>query len=198
MSQQVRLKMITLRKSQWGEANVIIHGLSSLGQKCTFLARGALKSKKRFAGGVLDPLQYIEVLGSQSPGKSNLANLDEAQLIEGFEGLRKDFDRLESAFWAADLINKIVVEDDPHNKEMFDLIGNGLKALAAGAAPEPFRIQFGLKVLQSQGVLEIESWMGPFLQSHLSAGAAVSQAECDARLPWIEHQIRLYRERAEL
>jgi DNA repair protein RecO (recombination protein O) len=157
-----------------------------------------LKSRKRFAGGVLDPLQYIEVSGSLSPAKASLANLDEAVLIEGFEGLRKDFDRLESAFWAADLINKIVVEDDPHNKQMFDLIGNGLKALASGALPEPFRIQFGLKVLQSQGVLEVETWMGPFLQPQLSAGVSASRAECEARLPWIEHQIRLYRERAEL
>lgn len=198
MAQQIRVKMIILRKSQWGESNVIIHGLSSQGQKCSFVARGALKSKKRFVGGVLDPLQYVEAMGSASANRASLFNLDEVQLLEGFDGLRADFDRLEAAFWATDLVGRICVEEDPNNKQLFDLLGNGLRALANGVDPEAFRIQFGLKVLQTQGVLELESWMNPFLASPLAKPPQVSLVECESRLPWIEHQARLYRERAEL
>lgn len=192
MSNQVRHRILILRKSQWGESNVIIHGLSSQGQRCTFLARGALKSKKRFAGGILDPLQYVEVLATKSPKQDSLMSLDEAQLIDGFDGLRTDFDNLEAAFWATDVIQRVTFEDDPHNKTLFDLLGNGLRALAHGVNGNKFRIQFGLKMLMNQGVLQSEPWMNSYLSKSLEEGSTIEDDDSQQRLPWIEQQIKIY------
>lgn len=199
MSNQVRHRILILRKSQWGESNVIIHGLSSLGERCTFLARGALKSKKRFAGGILDPLQYVEVLATKSPKRDALMTLDEANLIDGFDKLRTNFENLEAAFWATDLIQRVTPEEDPNNKSLFDLLGNGLRALTKpDAHPETFKVQFGLKVLMNQGVLQTEPWMSPYLSRSLDEGSVLQDQEYARHTGWIEHQIKLYTSRAEL
>ncbi len=182
---------------------MIIHGLSNQGLKCSFLARGALKSKKRFAGGILDPLQYVEVLATKSNKRDSLMSLDEANLIDGFDKLRTDFENLEAAFWATDIVQKVTQEEDPHNKAIFDLLGNGLKALTQGLTPEVFRIQFGLKILLNQGVLQTATWMNPFLSSSLMGSnleevSSASIEDAEDKISWIEFQIKQYLTRAEL
>lgn len=177
---------------------MILHGITSQGRRCAFLARGALKSKKRFAGGVLDPLQYIEVVATVSAKKDSLMNLDEAHLIDGFDELRTNYDLLEAAFWATDIVGKISTEDDPNNKSLFDLLGHGLRTLKGELDPDIFKIHFGLKVLHAQGVLQTDEWMLPYLERPLSDCRAIADSAVRNHVDWIEYQFKIYVSRAEV
>ena len=63
-------RFIILKKMKYGESDLIIHALSSAGTKKSFIARAALKSKKRFGGGVLEPSHFVKL--TYKPGKSEV------------------------------------------------------------------------------------------------------------------------------
>ena len=72
---------ILLKKVRFAESDLILTGISSEGEKKSFLARSALKSRKRFGGGVLEPTHFVEIGYSEKPGENRLGTLDEASLI---------------------------------------------------------------------------------------------------------------------
>ena len=209
MSITVRLRVILLKKTQWGESNLIIHGISSKGERQSALARGALKSKKRFAGGILDPLQYVELVLSRSPRQTQLQTVQEAHLVNGFDGLRDSYEKIETAFWVASIVHQFAQEADPvtavsdsthstahteddlGNRGLFDLCGNALKALEKETDFEKFKIHFGLKVLSHQGVLERQDWMGDFLQTHIGSASFERSQDIFHQLDWVESEIKI-------
>ena len=85
-------KGIVLKATRYSEADLIVSVLTSEGQRLQLFARNALKSKKRFGGGVLEPTRYIQVSyedrRSKLGGESELHTLREASIIQAFEGLR--------------------------------------------------------------------------------------------------------------
>ena len=91
-------KILVLRTFKHGEADLVVHGLNPLGARMNFFARGAMKSRKRFAGGVLEPTHYIEVTYKQGASSDSdpLHSLLEANLVRTFEGLRSNYSRLRS------------------------------------------------------------------------------------------------------
>lgn len=77
-----------LKKSKFSESDLILQALSEEGEKVGFFVKGALRSKKRFGGGV-EPTHLIEVVYQKARQEGGLNLLKEARLIEAFEGLRK-------------------------------------------------------------------------------------------------------------
>lgn len=162
-------KFIILKKTRYSEADLIIQALSSTGSKMSFMARSALKSKKRFGGGVLEPLHFVQF--SYQPGKEGGLNaLHEATLLNGFEGLKKDYDRLEFALRALEAVGKVSQEGDSTSQFLFNLIGHTLSALSKTEKENwtALKIQFWLKFLLQQGVLTSQPWMGAFLNLNVA------------------------------
>jgi len=144
-------KVIVLKTVRYSDDDLIIHGLNSQGAKISFFAKSALKSKKRFGGGVLEPTHYIQAQYRKKSEDSALSTLLEAKLLEAFEGLRKDYERLETALYFLSLVDRVSHAED--SKPLFDLLGNALRAAETCQAPTLLKLHFEYKLLSLQGVL---------------------------------------------
>jgi DNA repair protein RecO (recombination protein O) len=158
---------IVLRATQYSDADLILEVLGQQGDKISFLARGARKSRRRFAGGVLQPLNYVQGQYQISRTVGKLSTLTEAQLVYGFEGLRKDYDRLRLGLSILESGRSLAQEGDVGAQSLFDLIGNSLKALKSAQDVQIFYLHFLVKILWQQGVLEFEEWMKEFLENSI-------------------------------
>lgn len=157
-----RERVIILRKVKYGESDLIIQCLTPQGARASYLARGALRSRKRFGGGVLEPTHYVEVQAkTAAANSSHLVALDEATILDDFAELRKDYDRLELGLFMVETISKISREGDQHSENLFNLLGHGLKMAETNANLPRLKLHFILKLLRFEGVLTVEDWMRP-------------------------------------
>lgn len=185
-----------LKKVKYLESDLILHALSSLGEKKSFIARGALKSRKRFGGGVLEPTHQALLTYSQGRGELNL--LKEAQMIHDFSGIRRSYDTLEFALKVVECIEKVSQEGDVHSEVMYNLLGHTMKAIEKTEHLDILKVQFFLKFFLQQGVLEPEAWMTPFLkipiQSHMELVSFSDEAK--KQLRFLERKVDEYIHRA--
>ena len=157
---------LILKKTKYSEADLIIHALSQSGEKMSFIARGALRSKRRFGGGVLEPTHHVKLTYSTSH-QTEMHTIKEAQLLQGFELIRTNYDKLEFALTALNCVSQVSMEGDSNSPTMYNLLGHLLKRLESVTDPTELsllKVQFYLKFLLQQGVLEGEDWMKPFLK----------------------------------
>lgn len=190
-----KCKAIILRATKYSEADLILQILTNTGEKLSVIAKAALKSKKRFGGGVLQPSHFVELGLKKSAHVEKMPVVEEAVLINGFEKIRSDYDRMEICFFILECLSKASQEGDVHASGLFDLGGNALKALEFASNLELLKLHFGLKLLFQQGVLEPESWMREFLATslpeHNKLGAG-DPAPLRQRNIWLENRVREY------
>ena len=155
-------RFLILRSKVFKESDLIIDALSKEGERFTLTAKNAVRSKRRFAGGVLEPLQYVEFYFTQA--KSSYFYIQEAKVINAFASIRTDYARLELGFYFLKIINKGTQEGHMDNKALFDLLGNTLESLQSSKALEVLRIQFELKYLYFQGLLLEDEDTTEFIQ----------------------------------
>lgn len=156
---QVKDRVFILKKTRYGDADLILNCLSAKGARLNLFARSALKSKKRFGGGVLEPTHYVHVLyedKGNSSGENTLQTLKEASLINDFPGLRSDYTRIETGLHFVRLINSVVKEGQVDSIDLFNLLGNALKAAETSDHLDRLHIHFEAKLLANQGMLPIE------------------------------------------
>ncbi len=160
---QIKERVFVMRLHKYSDADLIVHCLTSKGAKLSLFARSALKSKKRFGGGVFEPTHYIEVLyqkrgGTESGlGASALHSVSEANIIKDFAKLRSDYPRLQLGLHFVHLVDQIMREGDEHSSAIFDLLGNALSSLETSTDLEKLKLHFEVKLLSNQGVLPIEA-----------------------------------------
>ncbi len=161
-------RFIILKKMKYGESDLIIHALSTAGTKKSFIARAALKSKKRFGGGVLEPSHFVKL--TYKPGKSEdqLNVLNEAQLLDDFKSIRTDYDKLEFALFTLNCVYHVSQEGDFDSHFLFNLLGHTLKNLGEVKNLDRYKLHFCLKLLFQQGVITVDEWMAPFLKINIS------------------------------
>ncbi len=177
---------ILLKKVRYGESDLIVTGISAAGEKKSFLARSALKSRKRFGGGVLEPLHHVRLSYSDKANKQQLSVLEEAQLLNDFASLKKDYDVLQFGLFAVECITKVSQEGDSLSDSLYNLLGHCLKNLSTESLNYQIhlpilKVQFFLKLLAEQGVLEQEPWMIPFLSTPLTQFTTLEPVAIEAR-----------------
>ena len=150
----VRDRIIVLKKQPFSESDLILKGLTQKGSQLSFIAKGALKSKRRFMGGVLEPSSYIEIDYKKSKGSLHL--IQQAWFLEDFRKLRTAWSRLQLAFYFLSIMEKISQEGETDSSELFHLLGNSLKQAETSSDLESLKISFQAKVLFFQGVLSKE------------------------------------------
>lgn len=168
--QRLTEKFIILKKTKYSESDLILQALATNGSRSSFIARSALKSKKRFGGGVLEPLHFVSF--TYKPGRElgHLHTLEEAQLVHDFKNIRRSYDALEMALHFLDCVYKVSLEGDVGGEFLFNLTGNALRAIETFPDDKKFlqlKLHFYLKLLFQQGVISPEPWMHPFLKSNL-------------------------------
>ncbi len=168
---------IVLHRTAFQEADWVVQILTPMGGKKSLLARGARKSVKRFGGGVLEPTHFIRFQYKEPRQEQGLGTLLEAHLLEGFSGLRTDYEKLSFALHMVDSVRKVAQDDDISNEGLFDLLGNGLQGLQSSLRLSDFKLHFMLRLLSQQGVLEIEPWMAPWLKISLRDSSSLSVSQ---------------------
>lgn len=170
-------KAIILKTYKHSEANLIVHALNNQGIKLKLIAPSALLSKKRFGGGVLQPTHYVHLTYKPARTEEGLGTLQEAQIIEDFERLRTHYDRLQLALHFLNLVERVSQEGESFSNALFDLLGNALRAVQESEQLDTLRVQFELKLLESQGVLDMDPRMSEFLKTPLAGHSQLSQSE---------------------
>ncbi len=162
-------KVFLLKKTIFSEADLILHGLNSKGSKISVLAKCARKSRKRFGGGILQPTHLLEWVYSKRKSQE-LGVLKEASLKTSFQGLRKDFKRLELGLYFVKLMDCVSLQGMSSHSSMFHLLGHGLKQAEMTSDLSKLKIHFEMKFLFEQGVLscyEYRRFLSKPLYEHL-------------------------------
>jgi DNA repair protein RecO (recombination protein O) len=146
-------RAFVLRTIKHGESDLIVRLLDREGSRITVAARGAMRSKKRFGGGVLEPSHFIEAVYTMGRGDNDVGLLQEARLINGFVGLRLDYDRVQLALKFVSLIDRVGREAAPDSQHLFDLLGNALRSCETSKNLAKLRVHFEVKLLAQQGIL---------------------------------------------
>jgi DNA repair protein RecO (recombination protein O) len=159
-------KLIVLRVIPHKESDLIVHGINHQGSKVVLYARGALRSKKRFGGGVLQPTHYIQVhYRPSSVNPESMLQLQEASLLEDFPGLRESYEKLELALYCVALVDRMSKEGMVHSEGVFHLLGNVLRTIEGSHSLTMLKLHFELKLLASQGELPFIEGADPLLQA---------------------------------
>ena len=150
-------KVIVLKQSRFGESDLIIRALNQRGTLLSFMAKGALKSKKRFTGGVLEAGNFIGVEYKKSrKTHATLHFLCEAWSLRRFESLRESYEHLKVALYFLSLIDKTGQEGGEDNPNLFNLLGNTLSTLEKSPNLPALLFVFEFRLLLELGVLPKE------------------------------------------
>ena len=161
----IKEKGIVLRTIKYSEADLIVKILTKQGDKLDLFARSALKSKKRFGGGALQPTHFI-CFNYQVPRSINgLAVIKEAALIKDFKFLREDYEKLTLALKVLDIIDRVAQVGNKEGEGFFNLLGNTFKALENCENLLKLYTQFEIKLLFHIGILKPSDETNPFLKA---------------------------------
>lgn len=158
-------KGIILRKTRYSESDLIIQVLTRNGEILNLIARSALKSKKRFGGGILEPTHYIHFEYDYKPDK--LSVLNEARLLDEFSNLKHNYESLMLGLFIVELASKTAQEGDSLSEKFFNLVGNALKNVP-DKNHQQYRLMFLIKFLHAHGVLQLEDWMRDYLTASIT------------------------------
>lgn len=145
---EFKSKGFILRTIQTQEADLIVRILAQNGEKFSFYARAALKSKKRFEGS-LRILNQVEFRGTKKASKE-LWILEDTRITHEFKNLSKSIESLAMASYLAELTDHCAHEG-LENPKLYNLFGAGLKALDKGASYLAVCAAFEAKLLMIMG-----------------------------------------------
>ncbi len=179
-----KVKGIILKKIPFQESDLIVKALLNTGEKMTFFAKSALKSKKRFGGGLLDPLNYLEFQSAPKKNDSEFLFLNEAQMVYDFPLLKTDYDRIKMSLYFLKILNKVEISSLDDSTRVFDLLLHTLRSLEKCKNMSVLKAMFELKFLSLQGVLDQTPELDIFIKTSLY--------ECDSikNLSMIEPVLR--------
>jgi DNA repair protein RecO (recombination protein O) len=150
---KAEVEAIVLRCVDYGEADRIVSLFTLEQGKLQGIARGAKRSRKRFAG-ALDPFAHLKLQLHHGAG---LATLNSADIIGIFPGIRSDLIKIGCAAYACELVERLT-PDEEANPRLFRLLYCYLERLDL-APPSPSDRRFFavnlLKILGYQPELEV-------------------------------------------
>ena len=159
-------KALVLKNTKYKEADLLVSVLTSKGESLRLRAPSALKSKKRFYPGTLEPTHYI-AFTYQNPTAPHWPLLLEAKVLEDFALLRQNFERLQTALHFVHLVERVSATGAMQGVEMFNLLGHALRIAQSSSQLKVLKLQFELKFLYLQGVLPATAEAEVFLQAPL-------------------------------
>lgn len=124
---------IVLARRNFGEADRILVVYSKVFGRISLIAKGVRRPKSRKRGHI----EVFSLINFQASAGRGLDIMTEAELIDGFKGVRSSLNKISLAYYLSEVVGRITHEGEP-NKELFELIleylnklkkTNGLKAL---------------------------------------------------------------------
>ncbi|MBI5582956.1 MAG: DNA repair protein RecO [Deltaproteobacteria bacterium] len=139
---------IVLQAWPTGEADVLVDFLTPTQGRLRGVAKGAKKSRKRFAN-CLGPACWIR-LQLYEKSTNPWVRLEAGELIDSFEAIRKDFRKWGVAGVLCELTRELVPPRDPH-PAVFELLRESLQWLDGRGSAEEVGPIFQLKILRLAG-----------------------------------------------
>jgi DNA repair protein RecO (recombination protein O) len=158
---------IILRSLDYGESDRILTFYTADFGKLTGIAKGARRSKKRFAN-VLELFSCIQIVFSRR-GRDSLALIEEGAPLKHYPRIREDLEKTLIASYLLELTDKFTLEGKG-NAELFQLLLNFLVLVEAGNNPEDMLRFFELRLLRYAGY-------EPVLDHCISCRKAVGSAD---------------------
>ena len=139
---------VVLRRSDYSETSLILTLFTRESGLLRGIAKGAKRTRGLFDAG-LEPFVRCAVvhLDRRTEG---LAILTEAAVLETFPGLSRSLDRLNAAWFAAELLPALSEQSDPLPR-LYDLLLEYLKTLADAESIDAPALGFALQVLAQVG-----------------------------------------------
>ena len=176
-------KFIILRSRAYKEGDLLVDGLNKDGERKTFIAKNALKSKKRFAGGVLEPINYVELYYTEKTTRFSF--LQEGKIQYDFPKIRENYEKIQMALYFLKLCYQATREGLPENQQIFDLLGNSLRVLETSSQPPILKAQFELKFLYYLGfsapLEELKEFLAKPMKDHSEIPVSESKLQQIAR-----------------
>ncbi|MHB9098697.1 MAG: DNA repair protein RecO [Syntrophales bacterium] len=145
---QHRTEAILLRLFDYGESDRIVTFFTAGFGKVRGIAKGARRSRKRFAN-VLEPFCCSHLLFSRR-GPDSLALIDSSEVISHFPLIRADLEKTLSASYLIDLTDQFT-PDDKKNEAIFTLLRDFLFLIEARPAAESILRFFEIRLLKLSG-----------------------------------------------
>ena len=158
---------IVLRNRPYGESDKIVSLLTDRFGKVTGIAKGALRSRKRFVNS-LEPFSLI-TLRFQDPPHSNLVFIVAADLVNSYRYLQTSLDRISYASYLVEVSDGLVAERE-ENLAVFDHLKAGLAHLQENQPSLRFLTWFELTLLRLVGYQPTLDGCKKCRQGHLSSG----------------------------
>lgn len=139
----IKTKALVLNSIRWKDSSKIVTLFTADHGKIKVIARGALRNKSIF-GGNLESLNYAEVIINVKSSRS-LQILTDIDIIDSFNNLKMQYDRLPYALTILEIIQQIF-EDEFNDEIFFNFIIELLQALSKITKPEIILWYFLLKL----------------------------------------------------
>ena len=122
-----RTEAIVLKYTDYLETSRIVTFLTPDRGKLSGLVKGAKRPKSRF-GSSLEPITHIEILFYGKEGRS-LNNITQTDIIESFDALKRDFDKLAYGGYIVELCD-VFVQEGEESSELFSFTLESLRLLS--------------------------------------------------------------------
>ncbi len=150
----VKTSGIVLKTTKYGESSLIVTMLTRDFGKISAIANNVRTKKSALIGG-LQLFAYSEVVTYKAKSKSGLYNLNEMNVLESFQGLRYDLDKMAYASYFAEVALSAVSEEEP-DEEILRLLLNVLYALDRGLeSPEKIKAVFLWRIAAESGFMPL-------------------------------------------
>ena len=164
---------IVLRAFPYGESDKIVSFLTEDHGKVSGIAKGAKRSRKRFANS-LEPLSFVE-LRFQERQQNGLAFLLSADLRCGFKKLKANLETIAAASYLIEITDRLIGERDD-SRLVFRHLKEGLSFLETSGYSLLFLTSFELKLLKLAGY---EPALNRFAQDLVAMQAAAVVYDLD-------------------
>ena len=143
-----KTEAIVLRSLDYGESDRIVTFYTADFGKVKGIAKGARRSKKRFAN-TLEPFSFLRLLFSRR-NYDGLALIEEGAVINHYSRIRSDLNKTLFASYLVDITDQFTVENKT-NEELFHLVQGFLELLEVGNTSEDLIRFFEMRLLRLVG-----------------------------------------------
>jgi DNA repair protein RecO (recombination protein O) len=145
-----RSEAIVLKSQKLGETSKIIIVFTKKYGKIKVVAKGARGIKSHFYG-ALEPANYISLIFYHKENR-DLQLISQADIIESYDGMKSDLEKLSLAFIACEIILRSQYDNEP-NPNLFNLAIAFFRKLNEGKRNiENYLFWFQLKFLKNSGI----------------------------------------------
>ena len=141
---------IVTKATKYGETSLIVTILTRDFGKISAIANNVRTKRSRMLAG-LQLFAYSEIVMYQAKSKNGLYNIDEMNVVEGFNSLRSDLDKMAYAAYFAEAATGAASEDE-FEEEVISLLLNSLYALDKDLCdPQKIKMVFEWRLVAVSG-----------------------------------------------